>query len=117
MSEVLKKAAELAEAIARSEELANLRMAETKVAMDPEAMELFNEVQRLQQMAQMSGSPETMKELEEAFEKFSQNEIAKAFLEANQAFGAMLEAINRMIQEAIEGPKQHGCEGCSGCSI
>ncbi|WP_456397611.1 YlbF family regulator [Desulfurobacterium sp.] len=118
MSEVIKKAAELADAIAKSEELKNLRSAEQELLADPEAMELYNEFQRLQQMAQMAGTPEVMQQLEEAYKKFAENEKAKAFLEANQQFGAMLETINKMLQEAIEGPKQHGnCGSCGGCGI
>ncbi|WP_456460261.1 YlbF family regulator [Desulfurobacterium sp.] len=116
MSEVIKKAAELADAIAKSEELKNLRSAEQELLADSEAMELYNEFQRLQQMAQMAGTPEVMQQLEEAYKKFAENEKAKAFLEANQQFGAMLETINKMLQEAIEGPKQHGsCGSCGGC--
>ena len=118
-AEVIKKASELAQAIASSEELANLRTAEAKLQMDSEAMELLQEVQRLQHMAQMSGTPEAMQQLEEAFSKFAENEVAKEYLEANQRFSQMLETVNALLQEAIEGPKQHGhgCAGCSGCGI
>ncbi|GEM_PF-971564 len=118
-AEVIKKASELAQAIAESEELANLRAAEAKLQMNPEAMNLLNEVQRLQQMAQMSGTPEAMQQLEEAFNRFAENPIGKEYLEANQRFGQMLETVNALLQEAIEGPKQHGhgCSGCSGCSM
>jgi cell fate (sporulation/competence/biofilm development) regulator YlbF (YheA/YmcA/DUF963 family) len=118
-SGVIKKASELAQAIASSEELANLRAAEMKLQMDPEAMELLQEVQRFQQMAQMSGSPEAMQQLEEAFNRFAENEVAKEYLDANQKFSQMLETVNVLLQEAIEGPKQHGhgCAGCSGCGM
>ncbi len=118
-TEVIRKASELAQAIAESEELANLRAAEAKLQMDPEAMRLLEEVQRLQHMAQMSGTPEAMQQLEEAFNKFAENEVAKEYLEANQKFSQMIETVNSLLQEAIEGPKQHGhgCSGCSGCSI
>ncbi|SMP15171.1 Cell fate regulator YlbF, YheA/YmcA/DUF963 family (controls sporulation, competence, biofilm development) [Desulfurobacterium pacificum] len=118
-AEVIKKASELAQAIAQSEELKALREAEAKLQKDPEAMKLLNEVQRLQQMAQMSGTPEALKELEEAFKKFSENEVAKAYLEANEKFAHMIQTVNSLLQEAIEGPKPHGhqCSGCSGCSL
>ncbi|WP_456436192.1 YlbF family regulator [Thermovibrio ammonificans] len=118
-AEVIKKATELAQAIAQSEELANLRAAEAKLMMDQEASKLLQEVQRLQQMAQMSGSPEAMQQLEEAFNKFAQNPVGKEYLEANQKFSQMLETVNSLLQEAIEGPKHHGhgCSGCSGCSM
>ncbi len=118
-AEVIKKASELAQAIAQSEELANLRAAEAKLQMDPQARELLNEVQRLQQMAQMSGSPEAMQQLEEAFNKFAENPLGKEYLEANQRFNQMLETVNSLLQEAIEGPKPHGhgCSGCSGCGM
>jgi cell fate (sporulation/competence/biofilm development) regulator YlbF (YheA/YmcA/DUF963 family) len=118
-AEVIKKASELAQAIAQSEELANLRAAEVKLQMNEEAMELLYEVQRLQQMAQMSQTPEAMQKLEEAFKKFSENEIAKEYLEASQRFNQMIETVNHLLQEAIEGPKSHGhgCSGCSGCGV
>ena len=118
-AEVIKKASELAQAIAESEELANFRAAEAKLRLDPEASQLLNEVQRLQQMAQMSGSPEAMQQLEEAFNKFAEHPVGKEYLEANQRFSQMLETVNALLQEAIEGPKQHGhgCSGCSGCGI
>jgi len=118
-AEVIKKASELAQAIAESEELKNLREAEAKLQNDPEAMELLQEVQRLQQMAQMSGTPEAMQQLEEAFNKFAENPVAKEYLEANQKFSQMIETVNALLQEAIEGPKHHGhgCSGCSGCGV
>ena len=118
-AEVIKKASELAQAIAESEELANFRAAEAKLRLDAEAMQLLNEVQRLQQVAQMSQTPEAMQQLEEAFNKFAENPIGKEYLEANQKFSQMLETVNALLQEAIEGPKQHGhgCSGCSGCSF
>ena len=118
-AEVIKKASELAQAIAQSEELANLRAAEAKLQMDQQARELLNEVQRLQQMAQMSGSPEAMQQLEEAFNKFAENPLGREYLEANQRFNQMLETVNSLLQEAIEGPKPHGhgCSGCSGCGM
>jgi len=117
-AEVIKKASELAQAIASSEELTNLRAAEAKLQMDAEAMELLQEVQRLQQMAQMTGTPEAMQQLEEAFNKFAENEVAKEYLEANQRFSQMLETVNALLQEAIEGPQHgHGCSGCSGCRM
>lgn len=116
-TDIIKKASALAQAIADSEELANLRAAETKLQQDSEATKLLEEVQRLQQMAQMSGSSEAMQQLEKVFNKFAENKVAKEYLEASQRFSQMLETVNRLLQEAIEGPKQNGCEGCSGCSI
>jgi len=118
-AEVIKKASELAQAIAESEELKALRDAEAKLQQNQEAMELLREIQRLQQMAQMSGTPEAMKELEETFKKFSENEVAKEYLEANEKFSHMIQTVNSLLQEAIEGPKPHGhgCSGCSGCSL
>jgi cell fate (sporulation/competence/biofilm development) regulator YlbF (YheA/YmcA/DUF963 family) len=69
-------------------------------------------------MAQLSGTPEAMQQLEEAFNKFAENPVAKEYLEANQKFSQMIKTVNTLLQEAIEGPKHgHGCAGCSGCSL
>ena len=45
--------------------------------------------------------------------------IAKEYLEASQRFNQMIETVNHLLQEAIEGQKSHGhgCSGCSGCGV
>jgi len=116
-AKVVKKASELAQAIAECKELENFRLAEAKLRTDPEAYKLFVEVQRLQQMAQSSQTPEAMEKLEEAFNRLAENPVGKEYLEANRKFSQLLETVNSLLQEAIEGPRHGGCEGCSGCSF
>ncbi len=113
MSEVIRKANELAKAIAESEELKALRKAEEELFSDPEALELFREYQRLRQMLQFVNTPEVQKDYEEIYKKFSENEKGKNFLEASQKFAFLLDTVNSILKSGIEGG---GCSGnCASC--
>lgn len=116
--DIFTKAKELADAIATSTELANLKDAELKMMMDSEARAIVEEYQGIQQDAVGKGLsfedlPEDQKKhVEELEAKMNENANISAFLNANQAFEQIIRSVNMIIGAAITGGNQGGCSSC-----
>ncbi len=117
---VMEKANELAEALSSSEELANMRIAETAMRNDPDAAAILEEFQKKQKeifdMQQMGlALSEQQKQSVTVMEsKMTGNEKIKAFMEASHKFEIMLQSVNMTISRALSGDDGCGCE--SDCS-
>lgn len=124
-SEIMEKAEFLADAIARSSELAELRSTEDALNADESAQQLIAELQQVQEsfMAKQqneNGLSEMDKNaVEEMESKVEANPTIAAYMEAQDKFTAMLDQVNAILAGAIAGPSD-GCscgDDCStGCS-
>lgn len=120
--EIIEKTNILADAIAQSLELAELRSTEQKMNYDPEARKLIEEYQTLQmRMANLQEEGAELtdtdhKTMEHIDQQMENNEIIAAYLNAQDRFSEMLNSINSILASAIAG-EQDGCSGCasSGC--
>lgn len=119
---VLEKAQELADALAGSPEIAELRGMEEKIKKNPEAEGLINEF-RFKQMQyynlQMEGkeaTEEMMKEVQELQDRMEENQLVMDYMSAQERVGKILEQVNAMISRALQGDSCASGECCSGCS-
>lgn len=125
MSEILKKARELGQAIVDSEEFKNLKAAEEKQDNDEEAMALLVEYSNIRKTLaeeiNTGVSDERMAEirekLEETYEKVMSNQTIAQYNEAQQKFSNVVNQMNSILTYFMTGQESGGCSGnCSGCS-
>lgn len=114
-NEILENARLLADAIARSPELAELHSTEDAMSADNSAQQLIAELQKAQERfmeTQQSGDEpsETDKDLVDAIEsKVEANAAIAAYMNAQDKFTEMLDTINSILAGAIATPS----DGCS----
>lgn len=133
--EILEQAGLLADAIARSSELAELRNTETAMAEDDSAQLLIAELQKAQEKfmetQKDNSESEADKNLVDEIEtKVEANPVIVAYMQAQDKFTDMLDSVNAILAGAIAGTSGDGCSceddscesggcssgGCSGCS-
>jgi len=120
-NEITEKAGFLADAIARSTELAELRSAEDAMAADGSAQQLIAELQKAQERfmkSQQDGSEpsEADKNLVDEIEtKVEANVAIAAYMSAQDNFTEMLDSVNSILAGAIASSSD-GCScGDDGC--
>ena len=125
MAEIFDKARELGEAIIESKEYQELKKAEAEQENDAEAMKLLQNYSILRsKLAEeiQKGDPgeERMNairaELEEAYEKVTENDHIVAYINAQRMFQAIIDQMNNIISFHITGKMPGGCSGsCESC--
>lgn len=126
--DIYDKAQSLADAIAESSELKNLRETEKAMLVNDEAQQIISEFQDMQAKlseAQQSGQDlseedkETVAKIEETVES---HPLISAYLSAQDKFTEMLDSVNSILANAIangdssdDGCDSCGSEGCSTC--
>lgn len=125
MAEIFEKARELGEAIIDSKEYQELKKAEAEQENDPEAMKLLADYSALrsklaQEIQKGDVSEERMQEvraqLEEAYEKVTENDHITAYINAQRLFQAIIDQMNNIISYHITGKMPGGCSGsCESC--
>ena len=105
--EINEKAVILAEAIAQSEELDDLRGKEFAMAIDDTAQQLLAELTQAQnkmiakQEKGEESTEEDMKTVEDIETRMGQNRSIAAYFKAQEKFKKMLEGVNGIIANAI----------------
>ncbi len=119
-TEIMEKASELAEAIADSDELAEMRKAELAMNSDDEAINIIGEFQQVQKKVydvQMRGdelSDADKKEVEAIEARMNGNSAIKAYMDASEKFEHLMRSVNLIITRAIAGDSG-GCSCGSDC--
>ena len=113
-NEITEKAGLLADAIGRSSELAELRIAEDAMTADESAQQLIAELQKAQEqfMAnQGEGEPSDAdkKIVDDIETKVEGNAVIVAYMAAQDKFTEMLDGVNALLAGAISS----GAGGCS----
>ena len=132
MREVMKKAQELAEAIADSAVYQKMKEMEADVRHDQEANDALadmiskrQEVENILSSADMDPNElsRASLEMEEAEKRMNNNEKIQALKEARGTFQTMMDNVNKILRLVITGEVEDenggsaGCSGnCSGCS-
>lgn len=129
MEEILKKAHELGELIAKSKELIRCQEQEITFANDAGAQAAVAEYdQKSKELAEEMRSggmtPEKLEtfraRMNENMQELTKNATAKEYLEAKSAFNKLINQVNEIIGYHIRGEEESGgcggnCSGCSGC--
>ena len=126
-SEVFEKAQQLADAIARCSELADLRNTEKTMLVDSEAQSIIAEFQETQQNLaelQRDGKEITQSDHDKTAaieEKVESNSLIAAYMSAQDRFTEMLDYVNSLLANAIAGESTDSCsscgtDGCTTCS-
>ncbi len=129
MEEILRKAHELGELIADSEELKRCQEQEISFAGDESAqaaVALYDEKSKALAEEMRSGSmtPEKLESfrarMNENMQELTKNATAREYLEAKSAFNKLINQVNEIIGYHIRGEEESGgcggnCSGCSGC--
>ena len=112
-NEITEKAGVLADAIARSLELAELRRTEDAMTADESAQELIGELQKAQErfMEKQEGEPSEADKnaVDEIETKVEGNPAIVAYMTAQDKFTEMLDNVNAILANAIAGTS----DGCS----
>jgi len=114
-NEITEKAGLLADAIARSTELAELRSSEDLMAADESAQQLIAELQKAQERfmkIQQDGSEPSEADknvVDEIETKVEANAAIAAYMKAQDNFTEMLDTVNAILAGAIASPS----DGCS----
>jgi len=120
-NEITEKAGLLADAIARSTELAELRSSEDAMAADESAQQLIAELQKAQERfmtsQQNNGEPsEADKNLVDEIEtKVEANVAISAYMRAQDNFTEMLDSVNSILAGAIASSSNSCSCGDDGC--
>ena len=129
MEEILKKAHELGELIAKSKELIRCQEQEITFANDPDAQTAVSEYDKkskalAEEMRQGGMTPEKLESfrsrMNENMKELTKKTTAKNYLEAKSAFNQLINQVNEIIGYHIRGEEESGgcsgnCSGCSGC--
>ena len=114
-NEITEKAGFLADAIARSSELLELRRTEDAMSADESAQELIAELQKAQerfmekQQSDSEPSETDKNAVEEIETKVEGNPVIVAYMTAQDNFTEMLDSVNAILAGAIAGTS----DGCS----
>ena len=124
-ADIYSKAQILADALAESSELHNLRETESAMLADEEAQKIIGDFQAMQgrlSEAQQSGieiAEEDKKIVAEIEESVQSHPLISAYLAAQDQFTEMLDSVNSILANAIaQGDQAGGCATCgsSECS-
>lgn len=126
-NEIIENARLLADAIARSSELAELHSKEDAMAADPSAQQLIAELQKAQEhfmeVQQNGAEPSEADKIavDEIEAKVEANAAIAAYMKAQDKFTEMLDSVNAILAGAIAGASDScscGDDGCnpSGCN-
>jgi cell fate (sporulation/competence/biofilm development) regulator YlbF (YheA/YmcA/DUF963 family) len=129
-NEIIEKAQILADAIARSPELAELHSMEDAMTADESAQQLIAELQSAQerfmelQQNNQELSEEDKKAVDEIETRVEANPAISAYMKAQDNFTQMLDSVNAILAGAIANSSDgcscgdSGCSssGCGGCS-
>ena len=113
-NEITEKAGLLADAIARSSELAELRRTEDAMTDDESAQQLIAELQKAQErfmekQGESEPSEADKKAVDDIETKVEGNPVIVAYMAAQDKFTEMLDSVNSLLAGAISG----GAGGCS----
>lgn len=117
---IKEKAQELAEEIINSPEYQKMKDAEQTVMNDEIASNLMEELESAQkriQMAQMNGQEidqSQQKKIQNLKAKMQQNPEIKDFLQAQQEFNQVMEDVNEIISNALQGKEPEPDQQDSG---
>lgn len=120
-NEIIEKARLLADAIARSEELAELHSKEDAMAADSSAQVLIAELQRAQERfmeAQQNGEEPSEADklaVDEIETKVEANAAIAAYMQAQDKFTEMLDSVNAILAGAIANASDSCSCGDGGC--
>ena len=123
MLEVIQKAQELGAAIADSQVLDHLNLAEDAMYDDADARLLMNSYQQKQQklsdMQTQNSSPEVMSEaiteLRGMAGQLRENHLINTYMQAQQAFNEMMQQVNSILRFCITGEEEDACGDCASC--
>ncbi len=122
MSIVLEKAQELADAIAGSDELVELRDAAQKVEVDETATSMIGRLQEKQEVIRRAASSglelpeEQISELKDLQTKISDIPTVQDFNVAQGKFNKLMEQVNSIIAGALsDGEEPAQGDDCGGC--
>lgn len=124
--QIFDKAKEISDLIAHSDEKKAAQEASRRLMEDKEASELIGayNIKREQKIAEYQGKEPTEEEiaavneyLQKEFEKITENEIIREYVEATRAFEMMLTQMDNIIKQGVAPEHSGGCSGsCSSCS-
>ncbi len=120
---IKEKAHELAQEIINSSEYEEMKQAEQAVMNDDEASDLMEELESVQQriqMAQMNGQEidqQQQKKIQNLKARMQQNAKISDFLSAQQEFNEVMEDVNEIISDALQGKEQAPEEDAGGGQI
>lgn len=120
--EIYDKAQILADAIAASAELRNLKESEREMLANSEAQEIISEFQNMQHRLteQEQQGQEISEEEKEAVAKIEEtvekHPLISAYLQAQDKFTEMLDSVNAVLAGAIASGEPAG-DGCSSCGV
>ncbi|MFP5528337.1 YlbF family regulator [Peptococcus simiae] len=118
---ILDKAKELADAISESPELRRVKETELRIMINMDAREIVEEYQGIQTDAIGKGlnyedlPEETKQRLQELEKQMNDNDIINEYLSANQELNQILESVNMVITNALNG-NESDCSSCSSAS-
>lgn len=100
------KAVELAKAIKKTEQFANLSAVHARIMLDPIAQQLISEMEQCQlsiEQAHTMGQPvhEQIQRLQNLQHRAMQNETMKKMLEVQEAFSRLMEETNSIITREL----------------
>jgi len=124
MMEVIQKAQELGAALADSQELDMLNMAQDALYDDADARLLMNSYQQKQQALQGLQSnganrdemAHALTELRGMAEQMQQNNLIATYMKAQQSFNDMMRQVNSILRFCITGETDEECGDCASCS-
>lgn len=102
------KAQALAEAIKDTEEFQNLRSAENRISLDPNAQDLVNELQdkqsQLMQAQQAGQEPQAnlVQGLEQIQNQMKLNTTLQHLFKAQQSFNDLMQEVNQTISQELQ---------------
>jgi len=103
MSEIIKKAEKLADAIVNSDEFIEMRKSEIKVDKDEKASEMVEKVEKLQKKIDLDKKNEKLKkQMAELQRKTWQNRKIKNFFQEQQKFSKLMKRVNTTISKALK---------------
>ncbi|ADQ13676.1 YlbF family regulator [Halanaerobium hydrogeniformans] len=108
MSNVIKKAEQLGDALVESEQFQEMVQAENTLDADKEASKLVEEVERLQHMIDTDrGNDELKKEMAELQKKIWSTPTTKNYLQKQQKFSQLMKKVNDVLMNAMQPEHSH----------
>lgn len=106
---VKESAVEFANVIKETKEYEELKSAQARVKLDPEAFELVGQLEQGQmrvQQAHSQGLPveNELAQLQSLQQEAMQNEVMKSFFQAQEAFGQVMQEVNQVIARELFSP-------------
>ncbi|MBE7035005.1 MAG: YlbF family regulator [Ruminococcaceae bacterium] len=129
MEEIIKKAHELGELLAKSEELLQYQEMELAFGTDEEAQAAVSDYEKKsmalsEEMRSSAMTPESLEtfrnRMNELMTELTKNKTARAYLEAKSGFNRLIGQVNEILAFHIRGEEAGGscsgnCGSCGGC--